>query len=186
MFKRIFLICLLTPGLLGVLCFRLSSHVRTFQQEPSPVHTPAEELSSFQIDAGLKIQLVASEPMVQDPVVTTFDEDGRLWVVEMRGFMPDIDGNGEKDRVGRISVLQDTTGDGVMDISTVYLDSLIMPRAIAVVAGGALVAENGALWLTKDLNNDLKADTKILIDSTYAGSALPEHSGNGLWRGIDN
>lgn len=186
MFKRIFLTCLLAPGLLGVLCFRLSNHVRTFQQEPSPVHTAAEELSSFQIDAGLKIQLVASEPMVQDPVVTTFDEDGRLWVVEMRGFMPDVDGKGEKDRVGRISVLQDTTGDGVMDMSTVYLDSLIMPRAIAVVAGGALVAENGALWLTQDLNNDLKADTKILIDSTYAGSALPEHSGNGLWRGIDN
>jgi hypothetical protein len=45
----------------------------------------------------MKIELVASEPMVQDPVVITFDGDGRLWVVEMRGFMPDIDGNGERD-----------------------------------------------------------------------------------------
>lgn len=156
------------------------------QQGPSPAHTPEEELQSFQIEPGLKIELVASEPMVEDPVVTTFDADGRLWVVEMRGFMPTIDGKGEKDPIGRVSVLEDRDGDGKMDVSTVYLDSLVMPRAIALVKGGALVAENGSLWLTQDLNNDLKADTKTLIDSTYAGSALPEHSGNGLWRAMDN
>src|SRR5688572_19118696 len=61
---------------------------------PSPERSPAEELSSFQLADGLQIQLVAAEPMVQDPVVILFDPDGRLWVVEMRGFMPDIDGNG--------------------------------------------------------------------------------------------
>jgi hypothetical protein len=91
-----------------------------------------------------------------------------------------------KDRVGRISVLEDRNGDGLMDTSTIYMDSLVMPRALAIVGGGALVAENGSLWLTQDLNNDLKADTKTLIDSAYAGSPLPEHSGNGLWRGMDN
>ena len=178
--------CLLIAGLFGVICFSLPSTPIIRDADPSPPRTPTEELASFQIEPGLKIQLVASEPMVQDPVVTTFDENGRLWVVEMRGFMQNIDGSGEKERVGRISVLKDTTGDGVMDVSTVYLDSLVMPRAIALVKGGALVAENGGLWLTKDLNNDLRADTKSLIDSAYAGSALPEHSGNGLWRGIDN
>ncbi len=158
------------------------------QQEegPSPTRTPTEEAASFQLDDGLTIELVAAEPMVQDPVVITFDEDGRLWVVEMRGFMPTIDGEGEEEPVGRISVLEDTDGDGQMDHSTVYLDSLIMPRALALVPGGALVAENEALWLTQDLDSDLKADTKTLIDSAYAGSALPEHAGNGLWRGIDN
>ena len=95
--------------------------------------------------------------MVQDPVVITFDEDGRLWVVEMRGFMPNIDGEGENKPVGRISVLEDTNGDGQMDVSKVYLDSLVMPRALALVPGGALVAENGALWLTKDRNGDLQS-----------------------------
>lgn len=153
---------------------------------PSPARTPAEELASFQLQPGLKIQLVASEPMVQDPVVITFDEDGRLWVVEMRGFMNTIDAAGENEPTGRISVLEDTNGDGQMDKSTIYLDSLIMPRALALVPGGALVAENQALWLTQDKNGDLKADTKTLIDKEYAGSALPEHSGNGLWRGLDN
>ena len=153
---------------------------------PSPGRSPAEELSTFELLQGLKIQLVACEPMVQDPVVITFDPDGRLWVVEMRGFMPDIDGKGEKEPVGRISVLEDIDGDGQMDVSKIYIDSLIMPRAIALVPGGALVAENECLWLTQDLDGDLQSDTKTLLDSAYAGGKSPEHSGNGLLRNIDN
>ncbi|MPR35649.1 DUF7133 domain-containing protein [Salmonirosea aquatica] len=155
-------------------------------EDPSPPKTPAEELATFQLEPGFKIQLVAAEPLVQDPVVILFDPDGRLWVVEMRGFMPTIDGTGENERVGRISVLEDTDADGQMDKSTIYLDSLVMPRALALVPGGALVAENEALWLTQDTNGDLKADTKTLVDPDYAGSPLPEHSGNGLWRSMDN
>src|SRR5688572_9251618 len=131
-------------------------------QELSPAHTPAEELSTFELLPGLKIQLVAAEPMVQEPVVITFDPDGRLWVVEMRGYMPDIDGKGKKEPVGRVSVLEDTNYDGQMDVSKIYIDSLVMPRAIALVPGGALIAENEALWLTHDLDGDLHADTKTL------------------------
>jgi mono/diheme cytochrome c family protein/glucose/arabinose dehydrogenase len=153
---------------------------------PSPPKTPLEELSTFQINDGLRVELVASEPMVEDPVFITFDEDNRLWVVEMRGFMPDVDGNGEDQRVGRISILQDTTGDGLMDKSKVYIDSLIMPRALAVVKGGALLVEDQKLWFAPDANGDLKADSKNLIDSTYGGPPLPEHSPNGLFRGLDN
>ncbi len=186
MFKQVYPISMFAAALFGLFCFVNPRNGDKNEEEPSPARTPTEELASFKIEPGLKIQLVASEPMVQDPIVTTFDADGRLWVVEMRGFMTTIDGAGEKDRVGRISVLEDTNSDGLMDVSTIYLDSLVMPRALALVPGGALVAENGSLWLTQDLNNDLKADTKILIDSAYAGSPLPEHSGNGLWRGMDN
>ena len=153
---------------------------------PSPERSPAEELSSFQLSDGLQIQLVAAEPMVQDPVVIMFDPDGRLWVVEMRGFMPDIDGNGENERVGRVSILEDTDGDGQMDASKIYIDSLILPRSLALVPGGALVVENQSLWLTQDTNGDLQADTKTLLDSAYAGGPSPEHSGNGLWRNTDN
>ncbi len=178
-------IYLLGVGLISLLGCTTPS-VTTQEKGPSPARTPAEEASTFQVEPGYAVQLVAAEPMVQDPVVITFDEDGRLWVVEMRGFMPTIDGEGEDEPVGRISVLEDTDGDGQMDRSTIYLDSLIMPRALALVPGGALVAENEALWLTQDQDGDLQADTKTLIDSAYAGSALPEHAGNGLWRGIDN
>ena len=125
---------------------------------PSPPNAPEDELRTFTLHSGLKIELVAAEPLVEDPVVVTFDADGRLWVVEMRGFMPDIDGEGEGERVGRVSVLEDTDGDGRMDVSTVYIDSLVLPRALAVVPGGALLAENQALWLTRDTDSDLRAD----------------------------
>jgi mono/diheme cytochrome c family protein/glucose/arabinose dehydrogenase len=173
---------------IGFLCLlSFKANVRTTLADgPSPTKTPVQELATFQLEPGLSIQLVAAEPMVQDPVSITFDADGRLWVVEMRGFMTDIDGEEEGKRIGRISVLTDTNGDGQMDASTVYLDSLVMPRALALVPGGALVAENGALWLTQDKNGDLKADTKTLVDAHYADKGLPEHAPNGLWRSVDN
>lgn len=153
---------------------------------PSPPASPGDEQKSFRLAPGLDIQLVAAEPLVEDPVVITFDDHGRLWVVEMRGFMEDVDGSNEQARSGRISVLFDINGDGTMDSGKVYIDSLIMPRAMAVVKGGILLCEDQKLWFAPDSDGDLRADDKILIDPDYAGPALPEHSGNGLWRGIDN
>lgn len=153
---------------------------------PSPELSPEEEMATFRTDPGLKVELVASEPLVQDPVVSTFDEDGRLWVVEMRAYMPNMEGEGERQAIGRVSVLEDTDNDGMMDKGTVYMDSLIMPRALAIVKGGVLVVYEETLWMTRDLDGDLKADERIMLDRDYAGSDLPEHSGNGLWRGIDN
>ncbi len=153
----------------------------------SPPLSPGEALASFVLaDPALKIELVASEPLVQDPVAITFDEAGRLWVVEMLGFMQDIDGKGEEDPVGRVSILTDTDGDGQMDHSQLFLDSLVLPRAIAVVKGGALVAENIPLWLARDADADGEAESRTLLDPRYGGSGMPEHSANGLWRGIDN
>ncbi|MGB5273474.1 MAG: c-type cytochrome [Flavobacteriaceae bacterium] len=157
------------------------------QRGPSPPLSPAEALNSFVLaDENLEIQLVAAEPLVQDPVAISFDEGGRLWVVEMLGFMADIEGTGEEDRVGRISVLFDDDGDGRMDRGQIFLDSLVLPRALAVIQGGALVAENIPLWHVEDTDGDFKADRKTLIDSTYGGSGMPEHSANGLLRGMDN
>ena len=153
---------------------------------PSPPKTAEEELATFVTEPGLTIELVASEPVIQDPIVMTFDEDGRLWVVEMRGFMPDIDGHGERDRVGRISILEDTDGNGSLDKHTVFMDSLIMPRALAVVRGGALVVEEEGLWFVADDDGNGTGDRKELIDPDYAGSKMPEHAGNGLLRAMDN
>ncbi|HAZ26645.1 MAG TPA: dehydrogenase, partial [Algoriphagus sp.] len=95
-------------------------------------------------------------------------------------------GSEESLPVGRIAILEDFDGDGVMDHRITYLDSLLMPRALGLVRNGALVAENNALWITKDLDGDWKADTKILLDSTYASNGIPEHSDNGFVRNLDN
>ncbi|HEU5147276.1 MAG TPA: dehydrogenase, partial [Chryseosolibacter sp.] len=171
---------------IAVLCGCSAIESPSSADGPSPELSPEEALESFHIEPGLKLQLVAAEPMVQDPVVCTFDEDGRLWVVEMRAYMPNMEGEGEREPIGRVSVLEDTDADGMMDVSTVYMDSLVMPRALAVVKDGVLVVYEEGLWMTHDDDGDFKADSKTLIDPEYAGSTLPEHSGNGLWRGVDN
>ena len=153
---------------------------------PSPVKSPEQQLATFQLEEELQISLVASEPLVQDPVVIQFDPQGRLWVIEMRGFMPNIDGEGEEEPNGRISVLIDSNSDGEMDEQVIFLDSLVLPRALAFVPGGVVVAENKPLWFVQDTDGDLIADRKVLLDSLYGGRGLPEHSPNGLWRNLDN
>ncbi len=146
----------------------------------------ADEQATFKLQSGFRAELVASEPMVQDPVALTFDEEGRIWVVEMRGFMPDVAGTGENEPVGRITILEDTDDDGRADRRTVFLDHLVMPRAIAVTRGGALVVHGNKLWMAHDRDGDGRADNQSLIDPTYMHGGNPEHQANGLLRAMDN
>ncbi|MEM7014541.1 MAG: dehydrogenase, partial [Verrucomicrobiota bacterium] len=153
---------------------------------PPPVLHPHQQLQTFAFaEPGYEIELAASEPMVQDPVAIEFDGQGRLWVVEMRGFMRDLDRTGEKEPIGRVSVLEDRNGDGEMDQSTVFLDGLVLPRAISIHPDGVLIAENKPLWFVQDLDGDLVADKKTLVDPDYAKDSI-EHSANGLLRAMDN
>ena len=125
--------------------------------------------------------------MVQDPVVIDWDADGRLWVVEMVGYMNDIQATGEHNPVGRVVVLEDTNGDGVMDKRTVFADDLVLPRALKVLDHGVLVGEPPNLWLMKDTNGDLKADTKELVTNAYGRlDANVEHNANTLLWAHDN
>jgi glucose/arabinose dehydrogenase len=182
MFRSTLLTCAV-----GVLfCFSCKESGPLPESPDSPARTAAEELETFQVEAGFEVQLVASEPLVESPVIIQFDEDGRLWVVEMRGYMNDIEGSEEKQPVGSVAILEDTDGDGQMDKRTVYLDSLLMPRALGLFKNGALVAENNRLWITQDLDGDWIADSKILLDSTYSANGIPEHSDNGFVRNVDN
>jgi len=152
---------------------------------PAPILSPQESLESIQLAPGFRLELVASEPLVNDPVTIAWDEDGRLYAVEMRAYMPDVDGNGEEEPIGRIVVLEDTDDDGVMDKSTVVLDGLVLPRAISVVKGGLLVAEPPTLWFCEDLDGDLKVDRKTEV-AEYAKTGSVEHRENALMRGLDN
>src|SRR5438046_1482326 len=106
---------------------------------PVPFLSAEEEIKTMKIPPGFRVEVVAAEPLVQHPVAMAFDADGRMWVVEMRSYMPDVEGNGEKAATGRISILEDTDGDGRADKSTIFLDNLVLPRAVAPVRDGALV-----------------------------------------------
>ena len=146
-----------------------------------------EELKTFKVEKGFHIELVASEPMIESPVAMSFDEQGRLYVVEMRGYMHDLEGAGEKEPTGRVSLLEDTDGDGRMDKATPFLDNLVMPRAVLAVNGGALIAVPPNLYFCKDTDGDGKADVKDIVATDFGTlGGQPEHMANTPVWAMDN
>ncbi len=153
----------------------------------APVLTPKQALATFQLPPGYSIELVAAEPLVHDPVAVDFDADGRLYVVEMSGFMPNVNGTGEQVPNGKVVVLEDTDNDGTMDRRTVFLDSLVLPRTVSVLEHGILVGAPPFLWLVRDTTGDLRADLRVVVRDDYGSTeANPEHSANGALWGMDN
>ena len=153
----------------------------------SPVLSPQDEAKTFFMPPGYHLELVASEPMIEEPILIDWDADGRLWVIEERGYMEDLPATGEREPIGRISVLEDTNDDGKMDKKTVFMDGLVLPRALKVLDRGVLIGEPPHLWLARDTNGDLKADAKELVVDTY-GQELGniEHNANSLTWALDN
>ena len=106
--------------------------------EVSTPLTPDAALKTFYMPPGYRIELVASEPLIQDPIVIDFDADGRLWAVEMPAFhYPDVRSAGQLDAICRIVVLEDANDDGKMDKRTVFMDGLVLPRALKVLPTAA-------------------------------------------------
>ena len=161
---------------------------------PAPALTPAEALKTFTLAPGYKLELAAADPLVQEPVAVAFTPDGRMWVAEMRGYMPDLDGNGEDAPVGRIVVLTDRDGDGVYDESKVFVDGLVLPRALLPVGDGLLVGAPPELAFWRDTDGDGRADQKTVVASDYGVMtdpkrphlANPERAPNSLFLGYDN
>ena len=161
---------------------------------PAPVLSPEMAIKSFTLPKGFEVQIAAAEPLIDTPVAMEIGPDGQMWVVEMRGYMRDPDATGEHEKIGRIKVLHDTNGDGRMDKMTVFKDGLFLPRAIALVRGGVLVAEPPRLLFFEDTDGDDKADKHTVVATDYAIacdparglSANPEHAANGLMWGLDN
>lgn len=164
------------------------------QIPPSPVLSPADALKSFVLAPGIRLELVAAEPLVEDPVAITFGPDGRMWVVEMRGYMPDFEGKTEDAPNGRIVVLTDEDGDGRYDKRTVFLDGLVLPRAIALVRDGALVGAPPFLKFWRDTNGDGRADKSEDVANDFGTAtdpqrpelANPERAPNSLLWALDN
>ena len=153
---------------------------------PAPALEPEEEYETFRTAPGFSIELAAAEPHVVDPVVVRWDASGRMWVVEMRGYMHDVDGAGEDQPIGKIAVLDDPDSDGYFEDRTVFMDDLVMPRAIALVEGGVLISEPPHLWYAQDTDGDLQSDRKVEVLDNYAKNGNVEHRENGLRIGIDN
>src|SRR3954468_3784155 len=112
-------------------------------KEPAPLTngeplSPKREQATFAVPEGFRVELVASEPDVVDPVAMTFDERGRIFVAEMRGYPNGGRGTGAI-RSGQIRLLEDRDGDGFYETSTVYAEGLRFPTGLMPWRGGLLV-----------------------------------------------
>ncbi|MFT4710299.1 MAG: mono/diheme cytochrome c family protein [Planctomycetota bacterium] len=162
---------------------------RNFDVPPAPILTPEQELATFQLPPGYKIELAASDPLVHDPVDISFDAQGRMWLVEMQGLMRDADGTGELDPVGTIATLSDKDGDGFFETRTVFADQLVLPRGICHGYGGVIAILPPELVWMKDTDGDGRFDKKVVIDQGNAfgaGLTNPEHAPNAPRIGLDN
>lgn len=149
--------------------------------DPYAIFSPEEAIADFDIEDGFDVSCVASEPTIEDPVAIAFDNDGAMYVVEMRTYMPTVDGLDEAKALSRIKVLEDKDHNGSYESMRIFLDSLVLPRAVCPVYDGVLVAVPPYLYFY-----DKSGKNKIIVDSTYAEGGNVEHQANGLLIGIDN
>jgi len=187
--------------------------LRAFLQ-PEPRRTPAEALRTFETARGFHMELVAAEPMVYDPVVAAFDEDGNLFVGEMRdypypgakqsGHNPRFPGDSfsedqyQKPRAGKhaptkpgdrplgsVRLLRDTDGDGKFDQATVFADGLLWVCGIAPWKGGVFVTAPPDIWYLKDTDGDGQADIREKVFTGF-GTRNQQAMLNNLQFGLDH
>ncbi|WP_139956874.1 DUF7133 domain-containing protein [Flavicella sediminum] len=145
---------------------------------------PKVSLENYEIEEGFQLDVIASEPFIEAPVAMDFDNKGRIWTVEMKGYMQNLEGTGEEMPNGRITILEDWDNDGITDHTKIFMDGLVLPRAIAHVYGGLLYAEPPNLWFV-DIEND-KPINKVLVDANFTHGGNVEHQPNGLMLHLDN
>lgn len=124
--------------------------------------SPVDAQKAFVLaDSSLRIELAAAEPEVIDPVAIRFDEDGRMWVVEMRDYPLGNPTGGEP--LSRIRVLEDKDGDGRFETATTFAEKLLFVTGMQPWKGGVFVTLSGRLAYMKDTDGDGRAD----VDETW-------------------
>jgi len=158
-----------------------------FPLPPPRVLTPEEEIKTFKLPPGFHAELVASEPTIQAPIAVSWDDQGRMYVVEMRAYMHDVDATDEDQPTCRISRLESTKGDGVYDKATVFVDNLVMLRTVMALGDGAVVNVPPNLIWYHDKSGTGVADGQDLISAHYASpTGQPEHMANSTSWMMDN
>jgi putative membrane-bound dehydrogenase-like protein len=159
------------------------------QADFPPPKSPDESLAAIKVRPGMKVELVAAEPLVVDPVAFDWGPDGRLWVVEMSDYPNGMSWQREGDPVGkaagRVKVLEDTDGDGRYDKATLFLDEIPFPTGVKVWRGGVLVTAAPLVFYAEDTDGDGKADKRETLYEGF-GEGNQQHRVNGLRWGLDN
>lgn len=159
-------------------------------QNPSPEpRSPEESIKEMHLPEGFRVELVASEPMIQEPVAIAWDANGSLYVAQMRTYMQDIDATDEDLPLSQIVKLDDTDGDGKMDKRTVFIDSLVLPRMILPLDDKLLVQETytANIHAYRDTDGDGVADEKTHVyHNDYIDKRNLEHQNSGMIWNLDN
>lgn len=146
--------------------------------------TPSESQAMLEVADGFRMELVAAEPLVHDPVAVAFDEDGRMYVVELPPynayFVEDFATKGS------IRVLEDTDDDGVYDKSVLFATGLSYPTAIACWDGGVFVGDAPDLLYLRDTTGDGKADQRTVIFTGFGKDKAGEAHLNSIRWGLDH
>jgi putative membrane-bound dehydrogenase-like protein len=161
--------------LISVACSRKGSE--------SPALSPQEALKRFHLNQDFRIELFASEPEVMDPVEMVFDENGKVYVAEMRDY-PEDPPPGRPAR-SRIRLLEDTDGDGKIDRSSVFADEVLEVSGILPWKGGLIVTSAPDILFMKDTNGDGRADLREVLYTGFP-KVNPEARVTNPRLGIDN
>jgi putative membrane-bound dehydrogenase-like protein len=145
-----------------------------------PPYSAKQALATFRIAPGYHIERFAEEPDVVSPVAMDIDEDGRIYVVEDRGYPLNSAG-----KIGRVKLLEDTNDDGMPDRATIFADNLVMPTGVMRWKKGILVTDAPDLLYLEDTNGDGRADVRRVVLTGFAFSN-PQHTVNSPMYGLDN
>ncbi len=154
--------------------------------QPAPTSQPldvAESLQKIHVPRGYRVELVAAEPEVVDPVAFDWDEQGRLWVVEMSDYPLGMDGRGEAG--GRVRVLEDRDNDGRYETSRIFADGLAFPNGILTWRDGLLVTAAPEILFLRDTNGDGVADQREVLFSGFNEGNQQLRMNHLRW-GLDN
>jgi hypothetical protein len=159
------------------------------KQPPVLPKTPAEELETFILQPGYRLELVLADPAITDPTAIMFDGSGRMFVLENPGYLADKDANGELDPVGRISLWVDSNNDGVYDKHTIFVDHLVFPRFVTPYGPNTILAKESnaqEVWKFTDTNGDGVADKKELFGTGFGRIDNVEQEESSLTWAMDN
>jgi len=151
--------------------------------------TPAEQQQRLFVQPGYQLDPVLTDPIIAEPMQIAFDGNGRMFVLEMRSYMQDINATGELEPVSRISLHEDTNNDGVYDKHTVYVDGLVVPRFVMPFGPNSILtmeSNRDQILLYTDTDNDGVADQREVFASHFGRTANIEHQQADLTWAMDN
>lgn len=158
-----------------------ANKVEEVKLERVPAQPIDEVIKSIQTLPGFEVELVAAEPLVQDPVAFAFDARGRLLVIEMLDYSEQ-----DKESLGRLRRLEDTDQDGKMDRVETLLDHLSWPTALALVQDGVLIAAPPELyWLNASQSTTASTTAKPEVWATGFGRSNVQGLINSFRWGLD-